>query len=103
MKTEARKIAVLRHPKSGVIVGDLYLWNTGEAGPLWKTEEVLDAISEPCSGESPDWAKWIVIIRNGFVAQIVLTEDSPHESSMLAGGYEQLDPYEVQDPQLGRL
>ncbi len=30
-------------------------------------------------------------------------EDSPHESSVIAGGYEQLDPYEIQDPELGRV
>jgi len=30
-------------------------------------------------------------------------KDSPHESSVIARGYEQLDPYEIQDPELGRV
>jgi hypothetical protein len=39
----------------------------------------------------------------GFVAQIASSKDSLCESSVLAGGHEQLDPYEVQDPELGRV
>ena len=35
----------------------------------------------------------------GFVAQIPF-RDSSHESSMIAGVYEQLGPYEVQDHEL---
>jgi hypothetical protein len=41
--------------------------------------------------------------RDGFVAQIASSKDSLCESSVLAGGHEQLDPYEVQDPELGRV
>jgi hypothetical protein len=40
---------------------------------------------------------------DGFVAQIASSKDSLCESSVLAGGHEQLDPYEVQDPELGRV
>jgi len=39
----------------------------------------------------------------GFVAQIFSSEDSPHESSVLAGVYEQLDTDDVQDPELVRV
>jgi hypothetical protein len=41
--------------------------------------------------------------KSGFVAQIASSKDSLCESSVLAGGHEQLDPYEVQDPELGRV
>jgi hypothetical protein len=40
---------------------------------------------------------------NGFVAQISIIWDSRHESSVIAGVYEQLDTYDVQDPELGRV
>ena len=39
----------------------------------------------------------------GFVAQIGTTKDSLSESSMLAEAYEQLDTYDVQGPELGRV
>jgi hypothetical protein len=39
----------------------------------------------------------------GFVAQIPPDEDSLVESGVIAGGYEQLDTYKVQDPELGRV
>jgi hypothetical protein len=40
---------------------------------------------------------------SGFVAQISIIWDSCHESSVIAGVYEQLDTYDVQDPELGRV
>ena len=43
------------------------------------------------------------VLEHGFVAQIFSTEDSPHESSVLAGVYEQLDTDDVQDPELVRV
>ena len=39
----------------------------------------------------------------GFVAQISIIWDSCHESSVIAGVYGQLDTYDVQDPELGRV
>jgi hypothetical protein len=39
----------------------------------------------------------------GFVAQISIIWDSRHESSVIAGVYGQLDTYDVQDPELGRV
>ena len=38
---------------------------------------------------------------NGFVAQIAFTEDSLSDSSMIAACHEQLEPDDVQDPELG--
>lgn len=55
---EARQIAILRHPKTGQPVGKLYLWETGEADPMWFGDEVLNAIADPLPGESQDWANW---------------------------------------------
>jgi hypothetical protein len=40
---------------------------------------------------------------HGFVVQIAAWRDSLPESSVIAGGYEQLDTYEVSDPELGRV
>lgn len=40
-----------------------------------------------------------IVNTTGIVAQIGLG-DSSSESSMIAGGYEQLGPYEVQDQEL---
>jgi hypothetical protein len=34
----------------------------------------------------------------GFVAKIGLIWDSPHESSVIAGGHEQLETDDIQDP-----
>ena len=39
----------------------------------------------------------------GFVAQISIIWDSRYESSVIAGVYGQLDTYDVQDPELGRV
>jgi hypothetical protein len=39
----------------------------------------------------------------GFVAQISIIWDSRHESSVIAGVYEQLATYDVQDLELGRV
>ncbi|KIN72776.1 hypothetical protein Z949_1955 [Sulfitobacter guttiformis KCTC 32187] len=36
----------------------------------------------------------------GFVAQIGLIWDSPHESSVIAGGHEQLHTDDIQDAKL---
>ena len=36
-----------------------------------------------------------------FVAQIAICKDSLFESSMIANCHEQLDPDDVQDPELG--
>lgn len=58
MKSEARQVAVLRHSKTGVLVGRLYLWDTGEAIPMWLNEEISNAIADPLPGECPHWAKW---------------------------------------------
>ena len=58
MKSEAKLVAILRHPKTGVIVGNLYLWESGEADPMWFDKEVLNAIVDPLPGESSDWANW---------------------------------------------
>lgn len=58
MKLEARLVATLRHLKTGDIVGNLYLWETGVADPMWLGEEVLDAIADPLPGESLHWANW---------------------------------------------
>ena len=41
--------------------------------------------------------------RIGFVAQISIIWDSRHESRVIVGVYEQLDTYDVQDPELGRV
>ena len=41
--------------------------------------------------------------RIGFVAQISIIWDSRHESSVIAGVYGQLDTYDVQDLELGRV
>ena len=38
-----------------------------------------------------------------FVAQISIIWDSLSEPSVIAGGYGQLDTYDVQDPELGRV
>ena len=43
------------------------------------------------------------LTRTGALLHKSRPEDSPHESSVIAGGYEQLDPYEIQDPELGRV
>ena len=40
---------------------------------------------------------------NGFVAQISIIWDSLSESSVIAGVYGQLDTYDVQDLELGRV
>ena len=40
---------------------------------------------------------------HGFVAQIAFAKDSLSDSIVLAGGHEQLDTDEVQDPELGGL
>ena len=58
MKSEARQVAILRHPQSLLPVGKLYLWNTGEVDPLWLGDEVADAIAEPLPCESNVWANW---------------------------------------------
>ena len=42
-------------------------------------------------------------IHDGFVAQISIIWDSRYESSVIAGVYGQLDTYDVQDPELGRV
>ena len=58
MKLEARQVAVLLHQDSKAPVGKLYLWQSGEADPMWFDEEFLDAIVEPLPDESCEWAKW---------------------------------------------
>lgn len=58
MKLEAKQVAVLRHPRTWAIVGKLYVWDTGEADPMWFDEELTDAIADPLPGESSRWAKW---------------------------------------------
>ena len=45
----------------------------------------------------------LFIVALGFVAQIAFAKDSLSESIVLSGGHEQLDTYEVQDPELGRV
>ncbi len=55
---EAHQVALLKHPKSGELVGRLYLWENGEVDPMWFGEEVIDAIADPLPGESPNWASW---------------------------------------------
>ena len=55
-------------------------------------EDFVDLI-DPCAIGST------FIDHDGFVAQIPF-RDSSHESSMIAGGYEQLGPYEAQDHEL---
>lgn len=58
MKLEAKQVALLRHPKTWAMVGKLYVWDTGEADPMWFAEELPDAIAEPLPGESACWARW---------------------------------------------
>jgi len=58
MKNEARQVAILLDPETGRIVGKLYLWETGEADPMWIKEEVLDVIVEPLPSENPKWENW---------------------------------------------
>ena len=40
------------------------------------------------------------LVQSGFVAQIVFAKDSLSESIVLAGGHEQLDTDDIQDPKL---
>jgi len=58
MKNEARVVAILKHPRTHNIVGSLYLWNTGEADPMWIDDEILSATAEPTEGESESWSNW---------------------------------------------
>lgn len=58
MKLEARQVAILRHPETGVLVGKLYVWENGDADPLWSNNEVAGAIAVPLPGENLDWADW---------------------------------------------
>lgn len=58
MKLEANQVAILRHPKTGALVGKLYLWETGEVDPMWTDEEILHATADPLPGESPTWVNW---------------------------------------------
>lgn len=58
MKLEARQVAILRNPKTGDVVGKLYLWETGEADPMWFNDVVAEAIVDPLPSEDPDWANW---------------------------------------------
>lgn len=55
---EAKQVAILRNPVTREIVGKLYLWETGEVDPMWFDAELLDAVAEPLTGESSDWASW---------------------------------------------
>ena len=43
---------------------------------------------------------WSLSVVAGFVAQIVFAKDSLSESIVLAGGHEQLDTDDIQDPKL---
>lgn len=58
MKLEAKQVAILRNPTTGDVVGKLYLWETGEADPMWLNEVVTNAIAEPLPSEDPDWMNW---------------------------------------------
>jgi hypothetical protein len=58
MKLEAKHVAFLRHPESGTVIGKLYLWECGEAEPMWLGEEVSEFIVDPLPGECSDWANW---------------------------------------------
>jgi len=58
MKSEAKLIALLRHPTTHVVVGRLYLWESGETDPMWIEDEFLDAVAEPIAGEIDSWSDW---------------------------------------------
>ena len=66
-------------------------------------QDGLPIRSELIPGQAHDSPPCKTLLDNDFVAQIGSPMDSPHESSVIAGGHEQLDTYEVQDPELGRV
>lgn len=57
-KEEARLVARLVEPRNGIVVGLLYLWETGDAEPMWFNGEMQDAVSEPILDEDFVWSQW---------------------------------------------
>ena len=73
---------------------------------MWKNASQASQAShssQPIGHTQASHVAFSAVLMVGFVAQIAFAKDSLSESIVLSGGHEQLDTYEVQDPELGRV